>query len=234
MPRPAKNQHVVAVLRQAIGLGQEQLADRIGISKSALQKIELNERTLTGDTAKQIADHTGVDLDWLLAGDYRQPPPAIAEGVMTREKYDRHRAWVEWDKPLTDAQWEHFQQFAVGATIGLAGGKRPLPDDPVKLRRQAESAMAQELTLEVRRKGRKVPLPKGLRGLERSIVKRMQTDQRRAMRRGKVAELKEEFEALIKAVFQHKDGDFLVWQLKERLAEFRSQSGLAPEPGQKA
>jgi hypothetical protein len=49
-----------------------------------------------------------------------------------------------------------------------------------------------------------------------------------------VAELKQEFEVLIKAVFLHKDGDFLVWQLKERLAEFRSKSGLASEPGQKA
>ena len=38
------------------------------MSKSDLQKIELEERTLAGETAKRMADHTGVDLDWLLAG----------------------------------------------------------------------------------------------------------------------------------------------------------------------
>ena len=70
MPRPSKNQHVVAVLRKAIDLGQQQLAACVGVSKSGLQKIELEERKLTGETAKRIADHTGVDLDWLLAGDY--------------------------------------------------------------------------------------------------------------------------------------------------------------------
>lgn len=80
MPRPAKNQHAVAVLRQAIGLGQQQLAARLGVSPSVIQKIELGERALTGAMAQRIADHVGVDVDWLLAGDYTQPPRPSRRG----------------------------------------------------------------------------------------------------------------------------------------------------------
>jgi transcriptional regulator with XRE-family HTH domain len=226
MPRPAKNQHVVAVLRQAIGLGQQQLAARIGVSKSALQKIELKERTLTRETAKRIADHTGVDLDWLLAGDYAQPPLAATEGLLTPEKYGRHRAWVESGKPVTDAQWTQFQRFAQGATITLAGGERRIPEDPLKQRRQMEDSATQEMSVEVLRDGKSVPLPKGLQGLERSIIKRMQADARLNLRRSKVAELRRGFEVLTQAVFEHRDGDFLLWQLKEQLAEFGDKHGL--------
>lgn len=220
MPRPAKNQHVVAVLRQAIGLGQQQLAARLGVSPSVIQKIELGERALTGAMAQRIADHVGVDVEWLLAGDYTQPPPAISEGVMTREKYDRHRAWVEHPAPLTDAQWARFQAFTAGATVGLAGGARPLPADPQRLRRQLEAAMQQELTLEITRHGQRVELPPELRGCERGIVKRMQGQNLRALRRDKVRALREDFERLAQALFVHPDGDFLLWQLRAQLAEF--------------
>lgn len=87
---------------------------------------------------------------------------------------------MEWGKPATDKQWEQFQAFAQGATIGLAGGEGSIPDDPMKQRRQLEDSATQELTLEVLRDDRRVPLPEGLQGLESGIVKRIQGEVRLA------------------------------------------------------
>lgn len=226
MPRPAKNQHVLAVLRRAIGLGQQQLAARLGVSQSFIQKIELSERTLTREIARRMADYTSVDIDWLLAGDYRQPPPAATGGRLTRERFERHRAWVESARPASDAQWAQFQKWVAGATIGLAGGQVSIPDDPAKQRRRLADSVTQELRLEITREGRRVALPKSLQAVEGGLIKRLQGDLGRSMRRGKVAELRREFEGLTQAVWEHQDGDFLLWQLKELLAEFRQTHGL--------
>ena len=226
MPRPAKNQQVVAVLRQAIGLGQQQLARRIDVSKSVIQKIELNERTLTGEVAKRIADHTGVELNWLLDGDYTQPPNALAGGHMTREKYDRHRAWMEGVKAATDAQWARFQAFTQGATIGMEGSEQDIPEDPAEMRRQVEAQAGLEMKLTVKRNGELVPLPEDLRGLEQALAKRLQGGFVVALRRRKLAELRTQFEQLTEAMFVHADGDFLLWQLKERLTEFKAKHRL--------
>ena len=220
MARPSKNQHVVAVLRQAIGLGQQQLAARLGVSRSVIQKMELDERCLTGTNAKRIADHTGVELAWLLAGDYTQPPVAAAGGPLTRERYDRHRAWSEGVTPASDTQMAQFRKFAQGATLGLSGGKQRLPMDEAKARRQLEGAVAVEMTLEVKRDGRKLRWPKELQGHERAIGKRLQQDMGGVYRRGKVGQLREQFERLTQAAFEHPDGDFLLWQLREQLEAF--------------
>ena len=59
-----------------------------------------------------------------------------------------------------------------------------------------------------------------LRGCERGIVKRLQGQNLRALRRDKVRALREDFERLTQALFVHPDGDFLLWQLRASLAEF--------------
>ena len=108
----------------------------------------------------------------------------------------------------------------------MAGGEQRIPDDPAEQRRKLEGHFGQELKLEVMRGGKRVGLPKDLQGLDRALAKRMQSDFVLPLRRVKVSELRGQFEQLTQAVFAHADGDFLLWQLKERLAEFKAKHRL--------
>lgn len=220
MPRPAKNQHVVAVLRQAIGLGQQQLAARIGVSKSYIQKIELNERPLPAEAAKRIADHTGVAVDWLMAGNYRIPPSAAVGGRLTRERFDRHRAWKDEVKPATDKQMASFNKFAKGCSVGVQGVRQRVSDDPAERGRKLEGMEGAEMTLVVERNGRRVKLPKDLQAISRSLVKRLECDQHLGLRRVRVAQIRGRLDEIIQTVFVHEDADFLLWQLQQKLGEF--------------
>lgn len=47
--------------RETVGLTQEELADRIGLSVSAVRKIERGERKLTIDWVNRLAQALGVD-----------------------------------------------------------------------------------------------------------------------------------------------------------------------------
>ncbi len=227
MSRPPKNQHVVAVLRQAIGLGQQQLAARIGCSKSYIQKIELDDRPLSLETAKRIGDHTGVDLDWLMAGNYKKPPLAAAGRPLTWERYDRHRAWKEEVQPATDKQMARFWEFVKDASVGLEGIPNPKFLDPVEREKGLDTLEGLEMKLVVERKGKQVRLPKDLQVISRNIAKRLESDQRGGMRQIKLERVKQQFERTLQAVFVHKDADFLLWQLKHEIGEFERKHGLA-------
>lgn len=52
-------------LRQEYGLSQQELADKIGISKSSINMYERGEREPGIETVKRIADFFNVDVDYL-------------------------------------------------------------------------------------------------------------------------------------------------------------------------
>jgi transcriptional regulator with XRE-family HTH domain len=59
------------LLRQACGLTQEQLADRAGLDRNYVGKLEREENSPTVDTLEAIALALQVDVEWLIR---REPP----------------------------------------------------------------------------------------------------------------------------------------------------------------
>lgn len=57
---------VLRLLRNEKGLSQQALADHLGISKSAINMYERNEREPGFETLELIADYFNVDIDYLL------------------------------------------------------------------------------------------------------------------------------------------------------------------------
>lgn len=76
-------------IRQRRGLTQQQLADAVGISQSAVASYEKGERTPTADVLCDIADHLGVDIGYLLE---RQS-----------EERNENRLPPQWQEPVRRA-----------------------------------------------------------------------------------------------------------------------------------
>lgn len=62
---------VFTALRKARGLTQAELANRIGISRSAIGMYESGERIPRPDDLEKIADFFNVDLDYLMGRTYK-------------------------------------------------------------------------------------------------------------------------------------------------------------------
>lgn len=58
----------ILAVRQANGLTQEQLATRIGVSKSAIWRMEKGEHIPGADVVTRLCDELSVSADWLLLG----------------------------------------------------------------------------------------------------------------------------------------------------------------------
>ena len=55
-------------LRKDLGMSQEEFGRRIGVSNTAISKLEKNERNLTEQTAKSICREVRVNYFWLTEG----------------------------------------------------------------------------------------------------------------------------------------------------------------------
>ena len=55
-------------LRKDLGMSQEEFGRRIGVSNTAISKLEKNERNLTEQTAKSICREFCVNYFWLTEG----------------------------------------------------------------------------------------------------------------------------------------------------------------------
>lgn len=56
-------------LRRKEGLSQEELAERVDVSRQAVSKWELGSAVPTADKLVELADFFGVSLDWLMRGE---------------------------------------------------------------------------------------------------------------------------------------------------------------------
>jgi transcriptional regulator with XRE-family HTH domain len=72
MPRPNTVRHVVTEARKILGLTRPQLAERIGVSRVYVEKIERGQ-TPSLNVAFRIREITGVAIDQLMAGEKGRP-----------------------------------------------------------------------------------------------------------------------------------------------------------------
>lgn len=56
-------------LRRKEGLSQDELAERVDVSRQAVSKWELGSAVPTADKLVELADFFGVSLDWLMRGE---------------------------------------------------------------------------------------------------------------------------------------------------------------------
>lgn len=59
----------VKEIRTALSLTLEKFGERLGVGKTAISKIEKNERSLTDQMAKSICREYNVNYDWLMDED---------------------------------------------------------------------------------------------------------------------------------------------------------------------
>jgi transcriptional regulator with XRE-family HTH domain len=69
MGRTSKGAHVLAKLRQELGLHQKEMAERVGLHWRTIQNIEGGKSKLNRRTAMRISQKTGVSVHWLLQND---------------------------------------------------------------------------------------------------------------------------------------------------------------------
>ena len=80
-------------VREAIGMTQEQLATRSGISKGFLSEVENDRRNLSSDNLLKIATALGASVEYLLTGTnpVAEAPRSIEVPVeLSRIAEDRH------------------------------------------------------------------------------------------------------------------------------------------------
>lgn len=95
--------HPLAVLRNTIGLTQKEMGDLVNRAARTIQAVELRKLSLSEDLAMLIAEATGIDVGWLLAGQPSVPPRkgltaqhmGAGSGVYTKSDYEFHRAFLE-------------------------------------------------------------------------------------------------------------------------------------------
>lgn len=75
----SKAKHVVAWVREQLGLTQGQLANMIGSSRHTIQSIELGRMALSERFAYALNEATGIRAKWFLANELGAPPPDAAE-----------------------------------------------------------------------------------------------------------------------------------------------------------
>ena len=89
--RVSPRRHVLVELRERLGLTQKGLADLIGVSRRAVQSIELGTMPMSERVAYAINEQTGVHWQWLLSNDLESldKHPEILADV------HRHYEWAQ-------------------------------------------------------------------------------------------------------------------------------------------
>src|SRR6516162_2464506 len=69
--------------RQAMGMSQQELANRVGVRRATISEFESGKRTsMTTDTAKRLARTLGVSVDYLIDtyGEDEEEPALVGTG----------------------------------------------------------------------------------------------------------------------------------------------------------
>nr|DAL85055.1 MAG TPA: helix-turn-helix domain protein [Caudoviricetes sp.] len=80
-------------LRKQLNLTLEKFGEPLGVTKTAISRIEKEERTITDQMAKAICREYGVNEEWLLYGNgemFKQPSDEIGYYVEDLLEYDGH------------------------------------------------------------------------------------------------------------------------------------------------
>lgn len=125
--KPSKLRHPLAVLRQVCGLGQKEMAERVGRSTITIQKVENKGLALSEDLARRISHETGIALSWLLDGNAKVAPATVDGRPFTREIYERHRARKQSPRVragLNSAPLENFRFYGPLRAVLASASKR--------------------------------------------------------------------------------------------------------------
>ena len=107
-------------LRKHFGLTLEQFGKNLGVGKTAISKIEKNERGLTEQMVVAICREYGVSEKWLRDGEGEMFVPVtrnekiarFAGELMKEETSEFRRQIVEILADLNDEQWDALADFA--------------------------------------------------------------------------------------------------------------------------
>lgn len=107
-------------LRKHFGLTLEQFGKNLGVGKTAISKIEKNERGLTEQMVVAICREYGVSEKWLRDGDGEMFAPItrnekiarFAGELMKEETPEFRRQIIEIFADLNDEQWDALADFA--------------------------------------------------------------------------------------------------------------------------
>jgi transcriptional regulator with XRE-family HTH domain len=91
-PSPSPPKHNLARLRSLLRLGQKEMADLVGYSTSAIQRIELGKLELSGALAQRISNATAINPYWLLENDLKAPFVSDHYKPFTIKDYKQRRS----------------------------------------------------------------------------------------------------------------------------------------------
>ena len=118
----------IAKLRELLGYNQEQYSQKINISRSALSKIEIGDRSPSIDLLIEIAELSGVTLDYLILG--RTPQEGNKKlGMQLVIQLMKSRIFWEsaghlpiiWSKRIISAVYALVGQFAFPKRVLMNG-----------------------------------------------------------------------------------------------------------------
>lgn len=83
-------------LRDKYGYTQQEVADQIGVGKSAYRSYENNDRRIPVDTLTRVAALYNVSMDELLGNSYRSEAPTnIIHGNFTKEQIQKIQKYAD-------------------------------------------------------------------------------------------------------------------------------------------
>lgn len=91
-----KFEEKLMALRKKAGMSQEELADRLGVSRQAVSRWELGSTLPDAPNLLKLSDLFGVSVDYLLRDEYgeeRQSPPIEAKSPEASAKEQGKRKW---------------------------------------------------------------------------------------------------------------------------------------------
>jgi transcriptional regulator with XRE-family HTH domain len=89
--RRSPERHNLARLRLFLGLGQKEMAEKVGCSTHTIQSVELGRLPLSQLLALKISNATGVEVGWLLENDLSAPLTSDRFKPFTIEHYYQRR-----------------------------------------------------------------------------------------------------------------------------------------------
>ena len=114
------------ILRQEYNLSQQELADKIGVSKSSINMYERGEREPGIETVKRIADFFDVDVDYLFGVSDIKKRRGFKFGARIYQNIAHNIQHHREEANLTQKQFADLLGVDESAVVDLENGKNPL------------------------------------------------------------------------------------------------------------
>lgn len=106
-------------LRKTLGLTLEKFGERLGVGKTAINKLEKGENNVTDQRRKSICREFGVNEEWLLSG---SGPMFIPSSIFSLDEFAKSheasdldlniiKAYLSLEPEVREMIAEHFKSF---------------------------------------------------------------------------------------------------------------------------